>query len=282
MPKIDKFINTANSVVAAVDTLSTAAAAVKSTVGVARTLITNAKDLGGQIRLAGANLPPGGEVPSANGVTSAVFRSEEPKDWRVKLSLPTSPAYNSGAGLLSPLYSTGGVVFPNTPSINISHTAMYNPMDVVHSNYQFLAYERSKVEAIQITGEFYCEDASEAQYWVAVMHFLRSVTKMSYGISVDAGAPPPVVKLNGYGDHVFNNVPVVITGFNLDLPNDVDYISTGYTDTAAPGSSNITYAPVRSSISVTVQPLYSREQVRRFNLDDFVKGNFVIDNSGFV
>lgn len=283
MANLNKFINTANSIVTAVDTISTAASAVKATVGSARALITNAKDVGSTLRKAGTGLPSGGEVPSATGLTTAIYKSSEPKDWRVKLSLPASPVYSDVGGLIAPLADTGGIIFPNTPTITINHTALYNPMDTTHSNYQFVAYERSKVEAIQITGEFYCEDAAEARYWVGVVHYLRSVTKMSYGDTSNAGAPPPIVRLNGYGDHVFNNIPVVVTNFTLDMPNDVDYIATGYSlGVGTAGSTHVTYAPVKSSISVTVQPIYSREQVRQFNLDDFVKGNFVINGNGFV
>jgi hypothetical protein len=32
--------------------------------------------------------------------------------------------------------------------------------------------------------------------------------------------------LNAYGDHVFKNVPVVVTNFTTELTNGVDYIST--------------------------------------------------------
>ena len=49
---------------------------------------------------------------------------------------------------------------------------------------------------------------------------------MNYGLDGDAGAPPPIVKLTGYGDFVFPNVPVVIRNFTVDLPADVDYIKT--------------------------------------------------------
>jgi hypothetical protein len=178
-------------------------------------------------------------------------------------------------------------------------------MSPVHNNYPFLSYENSKVDAMTITGSFFCEDAVEAAYWIAAVHYLKSVTKMAFGADTNAGAPPPVVKLNGYGDYVFKDVPVVITNFNVEMPNDCDYISTGLSAGAPaagvvskvasavginlPGSSvaqGVAWAPVKSTITVTVQPLYSREQVRNFSLDKFIKGDYVLgsgnNKSGFI
>jgi hypothetical protein len=117
------------------------------------------------------------------------------------------------------------LVFPFTPQINVTHSATYNSLDTTHNNYAFMAYDHSRVEQISITADFYCENSVDAAYWIAATHYLRSVTKMSFGDSTDAGQPPPVVRLNGYGAYVFNNVPVVVKTFTMDLPKDVDYIS---------------------------------------------------------
>lgn len=237
-------------------------------------------------RLNAAGLLNGSE-PMFGGSATAQFANAGPIDWRVKLSLPTSSAFSKSAAILAPMTGangTGGLVFPFTPSIQISHSSNYNAIDPVHSNYQFLSYENSKVDAINISGQFYCEDAVEARYWVAAVHYLRSVTKMHFGESSDAGAPPPVVKLSGYGDYVFNNVPVVVKTFTVDLPQDVDYIATGLSggDTGSATATKISYAPVKSTINVTVQPIYSREDVRKFSLDSFVEGKYVFNGKGFI
>ena len=60
-----------------------------------------------------------------------------------------------------------------------------------------------------LSGDFFIQNGVEANYWVGAMHYLRSCTKMFYGGDAsEIGAPPPVVKLNGYGDFVFNDVPL--------------------------------------------------------------------------
>lgn len=242
------------------------------------------------------NLLPGGMTGSKSSPVSAMFASGA-RDWRVRLNFPPSAAFITSP-LLKPLLETQGLVFPYTPQIQIVHSANYSEMSPIHNNYPFLSYENSKVDAISITAPFYIEDATEAAYWVAAMHFLKSATKMQFGSDETAGAPPPILKLNGYGDYVFKDIPVVIKSFTMDLPNDSDYISASL---GASGSSTtvsrvasvvglnipsgsfaqgVAWAPVKSTISITVQPLYSREQVRNFSLDKFVQGSYVIGSGG--
>ena len=78
-----------------------------------------------------------------------------------------------------------------------------------------------------ISGDFFTETNEDADYWVAAVTFLRTATKMFYGDNgVNSGNPPVIVKLNGYGEYVFKNVPCVITSFNIDMAQDVDYFKT--------------------------------------------------------
>lgn len=232
-----------------------------------------------------SKLPKGAEK-SASASTNATMGSV---DWRVSLSVP--PGSFQTSTLLSPLKAMGNkLIFPFTPTISISHSATYSAMDPVHSNYPFFSYENSKVDKINLQADFYLENAEDARYWIAMVHFLRSATKMYFGDNTEyAGSPPPVLKLNGYGDYVFKNVPVVVTGFQMELPKDVDYISAsvsvpgdatkGSTDPSVKNGSG--YAPVKSSISLTLQPTYSRESVRKFNMQDFVNGKYV-NKGGFI
>jgi hypothetical protein len=231
---------------------------------------------------------------SFNSKTQATWAAGN-TDWRVRLNFPTAAgsAFASGeSSIMAPLFQDGmnALIFPFTPTVTMTHTANYNSLDVTHSNYPFLSYQNSKVEQITITGEFYCETGVDAAYWVAAVHYLRSVTKMAFGDSGgDTGQPPPVLKLNGYGDYVFNNLPVVVKSFTVELPNDVDYISSGIwagnlprvDDEGNPYPAAKTgYAPTKSTITVVVLPIYSRTQQRQFNLSEFVRGSYVLGPSG--
>lgn len=214
-----------------------------------------------------------GAIPqSGTGFTAANWGSTVDLDWRVRLSMPnkwtTSP-------MLQPLLETNGFMFPYTPQIVVEHSANYNALHPTHSNYPFPAYQNSQVSSMTLIGEFTVENEVEGAYWIAATHYLRSVTKMAYGLSSDQGSPPPVVKLNGYGDYVFNQVPVVIQSFTIDMPQDVDYIQVGV-------GNNGSWVPTRSQVSVVVQPVYSRKSVSEFSLDAFVNGSYVVDGKGFI
>jgi len=225
-------------------------------------------------------------LPTQRTTTAATTNSASSKDWRVRLSLP---AHINSPVTMQPIIETNGLVFPYTPTILIQHTANYDAMHPIHSNYPFPQYQNSQIEDIVITGDFFCENAKDAQYWAAALHYLRSVTKMSYGQSENRGNPPPVVKLSGYGPHVFPNVPVVVKNFTVDMPADVDYIKTSVGAnipqgvTTPPDLKGVEgYVPVQSQVSVTVGPVYSRALTSQFSLDEFVMGGYLTGGGGFV
>jgi|TARA_B100001964_G_scaffold116235_1_gene129543 hypothetical protein len=222
------------------------------------------------------------------------------QDWRVRLSLPADYQRMTGQDdLLAPLLDTAGLVFPTNPTVLVSHEANYNSLHPVHTNYPFWAYQNSAIGQITITANFPVQNSLEARYWVACIHYLRSVTKMNYGQGPNAGSPPPVVRFNGYGDYVFKNVPVIVTSFQFDMPQDVDYISCGFKEDAAsnnpihnseqfqeasgkPESGPSSWAPSTSLLTVSVVPQYSRRDVSKFDMKSFVKGEYGSGDTGFI
>tara|TARA_B100000212_G_C27304471_1_gene502986 strand:- start:119 stop:1045 length:927 start_codon:yes stop_codon:yes gene_type:complete len=247
----------------------------------------------------GKNLPKGLDEKTVPGGTATWgYGDIEGKDWRVSLSLPGNVTFENSK-LLNPLTHTGmRMVFPYTPTIILSHTANYNQIQPIHNNYPFFAYQNSQVDQLVITGQFYNQNSIEARYWIACLHYLRSVTKMEYGLgSTNPGAPPPIVKLNGYGEYVFKDTPVIVTNFTVDMPNEVDYVATGivgeqgepkidYSDFASAKATqtgnqmDITWAPAESQFTVTCQPIYSRDKVEKFNYQSFVNGEGI--KGGYV
>ena len=171
-------------------------------------------------------------------------------------------------------------VFPYTPTVLVSHSANYNAMQPLHTNYPYYAYENSRVDQITITADFFVQNEAEAKYWIAMTHFFKTVTKMNYGKDDDRGLPPPVCRLNGYGDYTFHNVPVIVTNFQFDLKKDVDYISTGIGPGARTG---VAWAPTESLITVGLIPQYSRTKQTEFSLEKFVKGGHTLPGKdGFI
>jgi len=232
-------------------------------------------------------------------------------DWRVRVGLAPGSNYfyndpsnvllsplvreaglgsvNAVAGAISNIFAGGGtqrigVVFPYTPQITVQHTANYTPQKLTHSNYAQYYYDNSEVQAIQLTTDFTVQSVNEGQYLLATIYFFRSITKMFYGQDPLAGNPPPLVYLNGYGQYYFPNVPCLVTSFAHTMPSDVDYMdipepratNTGYNPQFTNYRLNSTRLPTTSSITLTLQPVYSRyAQSRGFSLTDFAAGALI-------
>lgn len=229
------------------------------------------------------NIPPGAETIKRDIAVARIAPSlrSQGDDWRVKISVPDLATFRTSP-LLSPLVETGNhVVFPIVPTIAVQYTANYEAIAPVHTNYTYPQYVNSQVQEIAITGEFPVQNEEDGRYWLAATHFFRSVTKMFYGDSSKKGAPPPLCKLNGYGDYVFNNVPVVVTNFTSDLPNQVDYIRVPiYTNVIGQYEQRYQMVPTNSTISITVRPTYSRGKISTFSLDKFINGDLA--DKGFI
>jgi hypothetical protein len=186
--------------------------------------------------LRSVNLPAAGAVGAAIGVASALFggSSSSSNDWRVRLSMASAASFQ-GSPVLAPLVAAGGLVFPYTPTITINSAAKYSSVETTHTNYTFQTFKNSDPGEISITAPMNVEDATQGAYWLASVHYLRSLTKMFAGNDQLAGNPPPIIFLNGYGSYVFENVPVVVTKFTCSLPNDCDYITVNGSDFASSG-----------------------------------------------
>ena len=216
----------------------------------------------------------------------------ENEDWRVKLTVPTNGAALNdffdfeNNPLMQPLAGINGMFWPLTPSMVIQHSANYNALAQTHSNYPFQAYQNSQVDSLNIIGEFPVQNQDDAKHWVATVNFLRTATKMFFGSDQDKlkGNPPPILHLSGYGDHMFQKVPVVLNSFNVELRAGIDYISTRQNESGYKTArtrermglpeleKNQTWAPTLSNISVLVTPIYSRESIKNFSMKKFVNG----------
>jgi hypothetical protein len=224
-------------------------------------------------------------------------RSTE-KDWRVKLTIPADAPSRLKELLfdnevLGPLAKgdnpVNGIIWPITPSIIYSAASNYNSLSQVHSNYPFQAYQNSQPNDINIIGDFIVQNSEDAKYWVAAIGFLRSVHKMFFGGAEQdyRGNPPPILHLSGYGDQMFNKIPVVLNQWNVELRAGVDYICTqqqpyggSAPQVGRPHLQNITsvddvpatWAPTISMVSVMITPIYSRDSIKKFSMRGFVDG----------
>lgn len=222
------------------------------------------------------------------------------QDYRARLQ-PKELAKNRGAisptilgpkdssNLLYPLYQTGGVLFPYTPSITTGSVSEYDQTSFIHSNFGYNAYVRSYPKPISITAEFTAQTNDEALYLLAVIHFFRSVTKMYFGINPYnlAGTPPPTLLFNYLGEYQFNNVPVVIKSFDYVYEANTDYVPVNTSGLSsfsptmnvsrpAKNYDGYSYVPTHMTVNIDLDTQYVPIQIRnQFNLNDFRSGKLV-------
>lgn len=194
-------------------------------------------------------------------------------DWRVRIGFAVPVGQSFGDNIRA-LKETNGVVFPFTPQISVTHKANYTPQDPVHSNFPFQGYKNSQVDDIQISGTWAVNTAVEGQYYLAATQFLKTATKMFYGSSFPNGSPPMVCRLYGYGRHMFSEdgVPVVVKSVSIELPKNVQYKRISHSSLNSE-TGPWSWVPMESTINVTVSPVYQRNKLRSFSLNDYMNGD---------
>ena len=223
------------------------------------------------------NVPAGAEPRKVKAATVQFKDSKgntKGADLRVKIRVPAEYIVSPGITNATPLEDIGGILFPYTPTLSYSHNAEYTSQTPLHSNYALHFYKNSSLSKITLAGKFTVQNDKDAEIYIATIQLLRALTKMrSGGRKLDpySGAPPPVCRLDAYGHYMLSNVPIAISEFKVDVSDGVDYYTfgkTGFTD-------NISSVPTVSTLSVTCVPMYSRAEMQKFSvknwLDDYLK-----------
>lgn len=232
-------------------------------------------------------------VESANAFASIQAVSTEDEDgelsgtydWRARLRPKEGGIERfygdiggDGDYLLSPLQRTKGIVWQYTPTIFMSGSAEYNETIMQGMNYPINTFISSRPPDIPVTADFSANDIYEARYLLAIMTFLKICTKASFGDDAvargTAGTPPPVLLFEYLGDHGFNKVPVVVTNWSMQLPDNVDYVPVVV-------NKQVTYVPTLTNIMINLKPQYTPHKLRRrFSIDGITSGIQYTD--GFI
>lgn len=224
-------------------------------------------------RLSGTGVQQGATPKQLLQAQSSKVNPDDAKEDRVVIYDQTG-RFIGQSDIFKPLANLNGVLFPYTPTIQITHKASYEMMQLVHTNYPTPAYQHSAVENISIQAMFTANYVAEAEYIVAMMHFFRSATKMFYGQDQLAGTPPPILFLDGYGPYTFDHIPVVITNFDYTLPNDVDYISCNIKGSRQK-------VPTTLTVNLSLTPTYSRNKIsNEFGLINYSQGTLKTSGQG--
>ncbi len=261
-------------------------------------LVPNLENAGKQaIAKLGASLP--GNIGGVSGFASSTTAQVETTggasaknsaggapDFRVKLRAQTKAVQqvygaNTSDNILKPLHDMNGMLFPYTPTIDWMQAVEYKTMSLTHSNQDYLSYSNTPSTQLRVSGDFTVQNDLEGRYMLAVMHFLRVVSKMYFGKpntnangnaigGYPSGMPPPVLLFSGYGNYMFNDLPVIVKDHAYSLGKDVDYIDIDF------GNGNMARLPAILSISMTLQVQNTPNKLREeFNLDKFRTGELM-------
>ena len=219
-------------------------------------------------------------------ITSDAGELGKTYDWRARLRPKNGGVeqfYNKTGmeglnHLLKPLEESGGLVWQYTPVIFLSGSAEYNETMMQGMNYPINTFISSRPPDIPITADFSANNIEEARYLLAIMTFLKICTKASFGDDAVArgrpGVPPPVLLFEYLGDHGFNKVPVVVTNWSMQLPDNVDYVPVQV-------NNQVTYVPTLTNIMINLKPQYTPHKLRRrFSLEAITSGAAYKD--GFI
>ena len=212
---------------------------------------------------------------------------EKSYDWRARLRpkkggeslfYQKTTKGDSGDYLLKPIEESGGMVWQYTPNIMMQGQSNYNQAHYQGMNYQIPTFQNSTPPILPVAADFTANDIYEARYLLAIFAFLRICGKGTFGDSAVAagnyGRPPPVLLFEYMGDHMFNKVPVIVTSYNIQLMEEVDYVPVKVGDT-------VTHVPTRTNIMVNLETAYTPQKLRRkFNLDTLTSGESYKD--GFI
>ena len=197
---------------------------------------------------------------------------------RTKISCMAPDIYYAGPAAV--LRDTNGLVFPVQPDIVYNQSVNYNQYNLTHTNYTTHAYAGTPSPTIQITAQFSNVTRDEHLYTQGVIHFLRSVTKMFYGIqdtttSPIAGTPPPKLRFSSFGSNQFNNVPVFVGNVSIPYQSDTDLVEV--VDENGKPQALPAVQTIALDLLVSINPA---KQKREFSKHQFINGKLY--GQGFI
>lgn len=224
-------------------------------------------------RFIGFDLPKGAMPTAPTPATVNIqnkYGEGQQNDLRVKIRVPQGYLkLPTIGGANQELAKLKGIVFPYTPSITYDVKADYSTLNPTHSNFAIYSYKNSSVSSINISGRFTVQNDRDAAVYLSAVHLLHALTKMrSGGTDILSGSPPPVCRLDAYGEFNLQNVPVAIGAFKVDLPDNVDYYTVTDSNLSFMFSGNA--VPTIATISITCLPMYSRREMQQFTVDGWL------------
>lgn len=232
-------------------------------------------------------------LPSTTPAVGSTTPAPAATDTRIRLG-PLNPSVvygnisnSNNSSIIATLAATNGIIFPYTPSITFTQGVDYMTLQLVHSNTDYAAYTRTPSVKLSVSGKFTVQNAQEGIYALAVIHFLRAVSKSYFGTNdVNAGMPPPVLVFSGYGTYMFGNsgsggLRVILTNHSWSFDDTVDYIPITIGGASGGGTAKL---PALFTISLDLTVVQTPQRMMNiFNFNQFASGALMQgNNSGWI
>ncbi len=228
-------------------------------------------------------LPNSASAAEGENVVEAITVTASTYDYRVRLRAQGGQedaiyGPESDDNILKPLWQTGGLMFPYTPSIQFSQDVDYKSLELTHSNGEQYAYSRTPNVSLAISGKFSVQNPVEGRYALAAIHFLRVASKMWFGAqhygdssnTGPAGLPPPILIFNGLGSYMFNNLKVILRSHSYAIDEASQLVRV-----PMPGGGAVRL-PSLFSLSMNLTVINTPTEMREeFNLDEFRTGSLM-------
>ncbi len=220
---------------------------------------------------------------SIGSILSSKTGDASSPDTRVRLSALHPQDVYASSPLMSILNDTNGMLFPYTPAITLSQSVDYMDFAMVQSNTNYQAYTRTPSVHITINGKFTIQNQREGIYAIAAIHFLRTVSKSHFGENdPQAGLPPPVLLLSGYGNYMFgmsgpsNGLRVILTSHSWAYDENVDTIPVSI-------NNGIARLPALFTIQCEVVVIQTpNRMLNTFTFQDFASGKLMQGSNGWI
>jgi hypothetical protein len=163
------------------------------------------------------------------------------------------------------------VMFNVTPTITEKRSADYAGVDIIHHPGQIQKWRTTRARDWSMQAKLISRTTGEATKNQEIIQVIRSWVMPYYGygtgkdtqLKSKLGAPPDILILEAYGDRNIGPLPVVLTSYSWEWPQEYDYIPTTSGDPF----------PVLINISLDLLEAYSPREYSNFSLADYRIGN---------
>lgn len=215
----------------------------------------------------------------SSGINDEIAQPASETGNNLKVIISQGPAFLQGnwtekytsANTSTPSAIPNTIVLDVMPTISESVSVNYDPFSPIHHPGEIMKYRGTGGRKWSISGRFIARNSEEATLNQIYMNVIRGWTKPFYGQGTDAdaelgkylGAPPPILTLSAYGPGNVKNAKCVLTNYDYNWPNDVDYIPTLNGDPF----------PVIIQISINLEESWSPSEFSKFDLRKFYEGD---------